>query len=237
MLEGCDIMGLRGWGLKAINAIVFDMDGLLLDTESIALSTFVASCREFNFEPDLRVYYQCIGTTFPRVKEILVNGYGKDFPIEAIAALWLKKAYGEMIDKPVPLKMGALNLLRYLEKDGVKKAVVTSTAQDTALKMLANAQILPFFDFVLCGDQITYGKPHPEIYLRACQQLNEQPRNCLAIEDSDNGVRSAVSAGLEVIQVPDLLEPSAEVKTFGHRIVKSLIEVEEIIREIQNSKG
>ena len=71
-----------------VNAVVFDLDGLLLDTERIALSTFVDSCREFGFDPDLRVYYKCIGTTFSRTKEILTDGYGKTFPLDAISELW-----------------------------------------------------------------------------------------------------------------------------------------------------
>lgn len=213
-----------------MNAVVFDLDGLLLDTERIALSTFVDSCREFGFDPDLRVYNKCIGTTFPMTKEILTDGYGKSFPREAIFELWSKKYHKETSDKPIPLKTGTLSLLQYLEKEGVKKAVVTSTRQESARKWLANAEILHFFNFVLGGDQISSSKPNPEIYLTACHRLDEKPFRCLALEDSDNGVLSALNAGLTVIQVPDLVQPSAKVRALGHRIAKSLIEVENILR-------
>ena len=213
-----------------MNAVVFDLDGLLLDTERIALSTFVDSCREFGFDPDLRVYYKCIGTTFSRTKEILTDGYGKTFPLDAISELWSEKYHEETSDKPIPLKAGALSLLRYLEKEGVKKAIVTSTRQESARRWLANTEILHFFDFVLGGDQISNGKPNPEIYLTACHKLDEKPLNCLALEDSDNGVLSALNAGLVVIQVPDLVQPSADVRALGHRIAKSLVEVEKILR-------
>ena len=213
-----------------MNAVIFDLDGLLLDTEIIALSTFVDLCREFGFDPDLRVYYKCIGTTFSTTKEILTDGYGKSFPCDAISELWSKKYHEETSDKPIPLKTGTLSLLRYLEKEGVKKAVVTSTRQESARKRLANAEILHFFDFVLGGDQILNSKPNPEIYVTACQKLDEKPFNCMALEDSDNGVLSALNAGLVVIQVPDLVQPSANVRALGHRIAKSLVEVENILR-------
>ena len=121
-------------------------------------------------------------------------------------------------------------MLRYLEKEGVKKVIVTSTRQESARRWLANTEILHFFHFVLGGDQISNGKPDPEIYLTACHKLDEKPLNCLALEDSGNGVLSAFNAGLVVIQVPDLVQPSADVRALGHRIAKSLVEVEEILR-------
>lgn len=213
-----------------MNAMIFDLDGLLLDTERIALFTFVDSCREFGFDPDLQVYYKCIGMKFSTTKEILKNEYGKSFPLGAIIELWSKKYHEETSDKPIPLKAGTLGLLQYLEKKRVKKAVVTLTGQESARRWLANTEILHFFDFVLGGDQILNSKPHPGIYLTACYKLDEKPFDCLALEDSDNGVLSAFNAGLVVIQVPDLVKPSARVRTLGHRIAESLVEVEEILR-------
>jgi HAD superfamily hydrolase (TIGR01509 family) len=124
-----------------------------------------------------------------------------------------------------------MKLLQYLEIIGVKKVVVTSTAQQTALRWLKNTNILRFFYFVLGGDQVQNGKPHPEIYLTACRRLKVESANCLALEDSDNGVLSATNAGLVVIQIPDLIQPSTEVRALGHRIVKSLAEVEAILKE------
>jgi HAD superfamily hydrolase (TIGR01509 family) len=216
--------------LKHINAVIFDMDGLLLDTEKISQTTFVAACREYHFEPDLQVYYQCIGTTMPKTKTILTEGYGQGFPYEAVSSLWRQKFHEETA-KPVPLKAGALSLLQYLEQKQIKKAVVTSTKHQRAQDELNNAEILHYFVFILGGDQIGQGKPDPEIYLKACQKLNKDPSCCLALEDSDNGVRSAFSAGLQVIQVPDMLEPSAEVKALGHQIMRSLADVEVLIRK------
>ena len=214
-----------------MNAVIFDMDGLLLDTERIALSTFIDSCKEFGFNPDPRVYYKCIGTPLFKTMEILATGYGVTFPLDSISELWIEKYNRETSDKPVPLKAGALGLLRYLNNEGVKKAIVTSTYHETAKRLLANAEILRFFNFVLGGDQVLNGKPNPEIYLTACYKLNENPHNCLALEDSDNGVLSALNAGLVVIQIPDLIQPSTDIKALRYRIAKSLVEVKKILKK------
>lgn len=211
-------------------AVVFDMDGLLIDSEKIAWAAFIDACRENNFEPDINVYKRCIGTTSYRTKEILVNGYGNDFPFDTISELWGKKYLEEVLDKPVPLKPGAMSLLKYLEKENVKRVVVTSTDHELAQKKLTNAQIEHFFDFILGRDQVSQGKPNPEIYLTACRMLGEKPENCLALEDSDNGVLSAFGAGLTVIQVPDLADPSDAVLALGHEIKESLTDVGSILR-------
>jgi len=214
--------------LNNFEAIIFDMDGLLLDTESISLSTFVAACREHHFEPDLQVYYRCIGTTFTRAQRILEEGYGKDFPLKSVVDLW-ENLYRQELDKRTPLKAGALSLLQFLDLNGTKKAVVTSTARELALRRLSNAGILSFFELVQGGDEISHAKPHPEIYLLACRKLSAEPASCLALEDSDNGILSAHSAGLTVIQIPDILPPSPKVKSLGHKVVKSLAEVQEML--------
>ncbi len=206
------------------------MDGLLLDTERIAISTFIEACREYHFEPDLGVYHQCIGTTYEKAQEILISGHGKDFPSQAVWESWEKRYDNETLSKPVPLKEGSISLLQFLERQGTTKAVVTSSRQSYALAKLTNSGILGFFSIVLCGDQISKSKPDPEIYRTACQRLGENPAACLALEDSDNGVRSAIAAGLQVIQVPDLKQPSSAVRALGHRIVNSLAEVEHLLR-------
>jgi HAD superfamily hydrolase (TIGR01509 family) len=218
--------------LNNIKAVIFDMDGLLLDTETIAISTFVIACREYGFEPDLKIYHKCIGTTYKKTEEILKEGYGESFNYESVSKSWGRKFDAEVENQPVPLKAGVLSLIQYLSNRGMKMAVVTSTRRSTAVKELTNVRLLQFFKLVIGGDDITNGKPNPDIYLKACVELREAPKHCLALEDSDNGVRAAYSAGLTVIQVPDLLEPSAEVKALGHTITKSLNEVEAFIREM-----
>lgn len=215
--------------MQKIAAVIFDMDGLLLDSERIALATFVDSCRACNFKPDLSVYYQCIGVNSTMTRQILIEGHSPDFPSETVFQNWKEKYQAEAIDKPVPLKAGAVSLLKHLNNEATRMAVVTSTHRDIALGKLTKSRVIHFFDFVLGGDQVGRSKPDPEIYLTACRKLNLAPSQCLALEDSDNGVLSAFNAGLTVIQIPDLKEPSQEVRSLGHRIVGSLAEVENIL--------
>ena len=220
-----------------LRAVIFDMDGLLLDSERVALSTFVDACREFGFDPDVEVYYKCIGGNALRTKEILIHGYGQSFPFDSIDKLWHAKYEREAGSRPFPLKPGALQLLRFLEAAHTRRAVVTSTRRESAVRKLSNAGLVSFFEFIVGGDDIGKSKPDPEIYLAACRRLEELPRRCLALEDSDNGVLSACSAGLMVIQVPDLLQPSPEARALGHRIVTSLEDVEKLLRNGEQNEG
>jgi HAD superfamily hydrolase (TIGR01509 family) len=207
------------------------MDGLLLDTERISLKTFVEACQENGFEPDVNIYFRCIGTNEVRTKEILTDGYGTAFPYDAVTIRWRQKFNKEAYEKGAPLKSGVKELLSFLEQNQVRMAVVTSSRRDVAVKGLGNAGLLKYFEFVIGGDQISNGKPHPEIYQKACSDLGLPPKDCLALEDSDNGVRSAGGAGLQVIQVKDLLEPSAEVRALGYPLVNSLLDVQKYLKD------
>jgi HAD superfamily hydrolase (TIGR01509 family) len=217
--------------ISEIKAVVFDMDGLLLDSERIALATFIAACRDCGFEPDVEVYYRCIGSNEAKTKQILTEGYGSEFPFEAVSKLWHTKYEEEAKNRPFPLKPGVNELLEFLEKRGIRKACATSTRHASAERKLTNAGILRYFDFIIGGDEIVKCKPDPEIYLKACHKLNTIPSECMALEDSDNGVLSAFAAGTQVVQVPDMLQPSERVKALGHRIAGSLKEVMGLIGE------
>jgi HAD superfamily hydrolase (TIGR01509 family) len=221
--------GGGGSTLRDFKAVVFDMDGLLLDTEMIALRAFKEACREQGLNPDLGVYYRCIGTTHARTREILQEGYGPNFPYDIISRTWNQKFTYQVENLPIPRKEGVDDLLKYLEQRAIRRVIVTSTRYPTAVKMLGNAGILGYFEFIIGGDQIQNGKPHPEIYLAACQKLGEIPSDCLALEDSENGVKSATAAGLVVIQVPDLVLPSAEFRSLGHMILRSLNDVQQYL--------
>jgi len=216
-----------------IRVVIFDMDGLLLDSEKIALTTFIESCRDCHFEPDLEIYYRCIGTTSSQTRKILTEGYGRDFPFEDISALWSHKFQVATLAKTIPLKEGVLSLLQYLNQRGLKKAVVTSTRHEIAVRELSANHILSYFEFVIGGDQVARGKPAPDIYLTACQRFSEDPSGCLALEDSDNGVLAAHNAGLAVIQVQDILEPAPEIRALGHTLVQSLTEVKSLFKQLE----
>ena len=212
--------------LNKIDGVIFDMDGLLLDTERIALSSFVATCREFDFEPDVDIYVRCIGTNSAQTKEILTQGYGRDFPYEAIREKWSQRYEETITEHPVPEKPGASALLDFFRRAGLSIGLATSTTYASAVKKLTQSGLYPYFDIIVGGDQVRTGKPDPEPYLMVSRLLNIPPARCLALEDSDNGVLSAHGAGMRVIQIPDLKPPSRVVRDLGHPILSSLEEVQ-----------
>ena len=207
------------------SGFLFDMDGLLLDSERLARDAFVTACAEFGWAVDLDVYHRCIGSTYARTREILTDHFGPEFPYEDVDTRWNEHYHARLAQGPVPLKTGAAQLLGFLAEIEMPVALATSTRRSTALKKLEDAGILRYFHHLVCGGETELGKPNPDPYLAAADGLGVQPDLCWALEDSENGVRAAHAAGCLVFQVPDLVEPSAELRTLGHSVEPSLVEV------------
>lgn len=206
-------------------AAIFDMDGLLLETEIIALETFLEACQACGYPGKKEVYLKCIGTTTTKTEQILMEGHGADFPMEQINAIWSEQYLKRTVEQAVPVKLGAKELLTFFKKSQMKVGLATSTSHELAYKKLKNANLFHFFDAIRCGDQVSQGKPHPEIYLEVAKQLGATPDRCIVFEDSDIGVTAAYQAGMTVVQIPDIKEPSETVKSFNHLILPSLEKV------------
>ncbi len=206
------------------DAVIFDMDGLLLETEKIALKTFRATCSLFDIRFNQTLYDTCLGRNLQDTEGILTRNIPA-FPGSAFMTAWKDAYHEEAVVKPVPLKPGVRRLLSHLQDSGIPCAVATSSGQRVALRKLDNAGIIDQFRFVVSGDQVTRSKPDPEIYLTAARRIGTAPEHCLALEDSDNGVRAAHAANMLVFQIPDLVAPSADVRQLGHQVLPSLIQV------------
>lgn len=206
-------------------AVLFDMDGLLLDSERLYLDAFRAACEVHGYAFDEASYLNIICTPDDEASSILRSAYGSAFPLAEVSRLAAERYRQRVEAEPVPLKPGVEGLLEYLLARDLPRAVVTSTSSALAQHKLKLAGVLEAFSFVLGGDQVAQGKPAPEGYLCACAQLGARPERCLALEDSENGVRAALAAGLTVVQIPDLKAPSDELRALGHRIMLSLAEV------------
>lgn len=207
------------------DGVLFDMDGLLLDSERLARDAFVRACADHGWTADLEIYQQCIGSTYEKTREILTAAHGEIFPYEAIDASWSHHYHARLAEGPVPVKPGAEALLVHLSERRVPMALVTSTRRTTAVEKLQATGLIGFFDAMVCGGETDRGKPDPDPYLEGAARLDLSPETCWALEDSANGVRAAVSAGCVVFQVPDLVPPTAELERLGHRIVITLDEV------------
>ncbi|MDA0148948.1 HAD family hydrolase [Vibrio sp. LaRot3] len=206
-----------------IKAAIFDMDGLLLDTERVCMRVFKQACQtvELPFYED--VYLSIIGRNAAGIEKIFRDAYGDD--LDRLHPEWRKNYDAIVRHQAIPLKEGVVELLTWLRANGIATAVATSTHKDLATTKLKLAGIDQYFDGITCGDEVTHGKPDPEIYHLAAQRLGVEPKDCIAFEDSNNGVISAVAAQMTTYQIPDLVEPSAEVKALGHHIEPSLLAV------------
>ncbi|MGR5192521.1 HAD family hydrolase [Vibrio rotiferianus] len=204
-------------------AAIFDMDGLLLDTERVCMHIFKQACEVQNLPFHEDVYLSIIGRNAAGIEVIFRKAYGED--LDRLHKEWRSRYNAVVQHQAIPVKQGVIELLEWLKKNSIPTAVATSTANEVAKKKLELAGLSKYFDNLTTGCEVTHGKPDPEIYLLAASRLNVQPTKCLAFEDSNNGVRSAVSAKMITFQIPDLVEPCEEVRGFGHSILPSLTDV------------
>ena len=207
-----------------IVATIFDMDGLLIDSERIALATFQTICDQHELGDQFSLYLQLLGTNNATTLKILQSTLPASISTAAFMDTWMN-LYVEQTQVAVPLMNGVLELLDHLDIVNIPKSVATSTRTEHARSKLTNSGILHRFTHVTGGDQVVNGKPAPDIYLKAAQRMQVNPADCLALEDSPNGVKAALAAGMQVIQIPAIVQPDAETIALGHTVLDDLHEV------------
>ena len=213
---------------RAPRAVVFDMDGLLVDTEVLVREAMMDQALEMGRELPLPVFLSMVGTNHATSEQVLVDHFGPGFPLGEFKTSWVKR-YRVLSEAGVSLKTGVVELLDQLDALKIPRAVCTSSHhREVNLNLTPHGLIDRFQQFVAHGDYAR-GKPAPDPFLKAAEVLGVAPDFCLALEDSHNGVRAAHAAGMMTIMVPDLLEPTAEIEGLCVRIVESLHEVCDLI--------
>ncbi len=204
------------------NAVIFDMDGLLLDTERLCCDAFVEAGSAFGL-PDLTdLFLKCIGMRMAESNNIVRTGLDGRVDFDAFIALWRHKN-AEKHRLGIPLKPGAREVLTDLRTQGIATAVATSTNTTSATDHLTKVGLAGFIDHIIGGNQVTRGKPAPDIYLLAAERLGYATKDCFAFEDSDPGTLAAVHSGATTIQIPDLKQPAPEVLQLGHIVAPNLL--------------
>ena len=211
-----------------VKTVIFDMDGVILDTERICLETWKLAGREYNLDNAEQVYRICVGMNKADTLSVLENRYGCGFNAENFmrrtSELFcvIEKEHG------IPLMPGVLEALNYL-KPKYRLALASSTRKAVVSKQLTDAGVIEYFEALTCGDEVAHSKPDPEIYIRACKSVDTPVENCVAVEDSPNGIKSAYSAGLKTIMVPDMIQPPEELMPLIWKILPSLKEIKSVL--------
>lgn len=206
-------------------AVVFDMDGVIFDSERAVMNCWLELAQKYNIKDIEKPYFACVGTTMTRTREIMLGTYGEDFPYDEYARESSLMYHEKYDGGKLPMKPGVIELLSYLKEKGKKIALASSTRRETVTNQLRWAEIIDYFDAIICGDMVARSKPAPDIFLKACQELGVSPENTYAIEDSYNGIRAAHAGQLRPIMVPDLLEANDEMRGMAECVCDNLNEV------------
>lgn len=214
-----------------IKAVIFDMDGLLLDTEKLLIRFWVQAANEAGFpmtrENALSIRSLHRSFAIPYLKELFGNGF--DYVKIRSRRMELMSDY--LSKNPLELKPGAVELLTFLNERGLRTAIATATDMERTRDYLRRTGILEKFDTLVSAAMVERGKPMPDIYIYAAKQLGLEPHECVALEDSPNGVRSAAGAGCITIMVPDLTQPDKELSDMIFAKADSLRDVIGIIKK------
>lgn len=205
-----------------VGALLFDMDGLLLDSERLALALLAESARQLGIDWDEALGLAMVGRNVRDADALLARRYPGVPRIDELPAAFRARYDAHIAAHGVALKPGVAAMLERVERHDLPRAVATSTQRERALVKLDRAGLRRRFHAVVGGDEVERGKPAPDIFLAAARALEVAPQHCVVLEDSNAGVRGALAAGMRVVMVPDLLPPDADLAGLGVRILASL---------------
>jgi HAD superfamily hydrolase (TIGR01509 family) len=209
-------------------AVIFDLDGVLFDTEKLYQEAILAAATEVGCELTAAGFLRMIGTPWHITRSRLVDEHGATFPIDELRAAWLRH-FDAIVAARLSLKPGAAELLDTLDELRLPRAIATSNSHKTAHQHLTVHDLVERFHEIVADGDYAAGKPAPDPYLKAAERLGVEPRFCLALEDSHNGVRSASSAGMMTIMVPDLLAPTDEIRELCTFVLDDLHAVRRLV--------
>lgn len=214
-----------------IKALVFDMDGLLLDSERVVRKSWYLAGEKLGYPKIGDHIYHTLGFNVVRRSEYFRKAYGQEFPVERFNQMTREIFYELKREEGVPKKPGVDELLKYAKESGYLLGVATSSRREYSSELLKENKIWDYFNAFVFGDMVSHAKPDPEIYLKACEKLGVSPEEAVALEDSPNGIRSAYAAGMQPIVVPDLVNPDEEILRLCRWKCKSLFDVIKILEE------
>ena len=201
------------------------MDGVLIDSERLIREAWIHVGRSLQLDGIKNFFTDCIGISYESTRHKFAARYGSGISYDDFRSK-TGECYRTMTENGIPVKKGARALLQCLKEQHWRIGLASSTRTINVLHSLKQTNLLKYFDAVICGDMVQASKPEPDIYLAAAKALNVMPDICLAVEDSKNGLKSASSAGMRVLLVPDLIAPDSEMLSLAHAVFADLTAVQ-----------
>lgn len=210
---------------QEILAVIFDMDGVIFDSERCVYKGWLEIAEKYNFQWDDETYWKCIGVNATASEQIFKDHYGEDFPYTTYKEEQRGNYHRKYDGGRLPLKPGVVEILTYLKSKNIPIAIASSTRTETVMSEIKDANLLQFFDIIIGGDQVSKSKPNPDIFIEAARQLGVAAEKCMVIEDSYNGIRAAKAANMLPIMVPDMLVANEEMHEKAWAICDELTEI------------
>lgn len=217
--------------IKDIEAVIFDMDGVIYDTEAFYLKHWIQVFYEYGYKMTKDIYINAMGRGRKKVKEYFKSVFGDDLPIDEMYVKKDKLLFDALKNREVPLKSGALELLQCLKDNNIKIALATSAKRERLDIQLKNSPIVKYFDAIVCGDDVVNSKPDPEIFLKAAKLVGADYKNCIVIEDSEAGIKAAHDGNMIGFHVEDLKVADENIKKNASKLFKNLVEVKRYIMD------
>lgn len=216
-----------------IKGVIFDMDGVILDSEKLYVRFWCEAGRFYGFPMEEKHALSIRSMARQLASEKLRGIFGSSFDYDAVRSKRVELMDKYVEKNGIELKDGAEDLLVYLKENGYRIALATATPPERAEKYLRLHDLYKYFDVTVSASMVSLGKPAPDIYLRAAERLGLSAQSCLALEDSPNGIRSASSAGCVTVMVPDLDLPNDDILPLLHSVANGLCDVKRILRELE----
>ncbi|HIX81411.1 HAD family phosphatase [Erysipelatoclostridium sp. An173] len=214
-----------------IKAVIFDMDGLMIDSERVTFEGYQHVLAKENLTMSEEKYKTLLGKPVKAVHDLFKEDYGPQYDVDQI----IKDVHAYIAKRfeteGVPLKPGLVELLKYLKENNYKTIIATSSHRNRVDLIVKQAQIDQYFDDSICGDEVTKGKPNPEVFLKACQKLQVSPQDALVLEDSESGINAAYNAEIKVIGIPDMKYPEEKYVKMTYKIMDNLFQVKDFLEE------
>ena len=215
-----------------MKAVVFDMDGVLFDTERLCMEAWMAVAENWGLPEMEEVVPQCIGLNANDSRQVVIGAYGEDFDYPLFrkeTAAW----FADYVDRNgLPVKPGVREILEWLKESRYIVGLASSTKEASVRSHLEMTGLSDYFSVLTTGDMVEHSKPRPDIYLLACERLGVEPGQAYAIEDSPNGIRAAHAAGLCPVMVPDMVEPDGEILRLCRIVLRDLVQVLDFLKQV-----